>query len=416
MIIKNFKTLATTKTRKDALEIINYGIESVLTKPLMHKEIKISNNILKIKENKWDLSKYKKILVIGAGKASADMAESIEKIFKKRITDGIVIDTQKRYLSKIKIIKGTHPLPSQINIEATKKIIGLLEESDKNTLILNLISGGGSALMLSPRISLEKQIKVNKMLFKGGATIQEINTIRKHISNIKGGQLARLAPKSTIITLIISDVITNKLDVIASGPTVKDPTTINDAKRIQKKYSLPSLSFVETPKENLSNVKNILLITNVPAVIAMGEKARRLGYKTKILTTQLHGESKEVAKKLAKMLKPKTALIAAGETTVKVTGKGKGGRNQEFVLSASRFIKKGVIVSCSSDGVDFIKEAAGGIVDEKTKNLAKEKKLDIDKFLNNNDSYNLLKKTNSIIKTGKTGQNIGDLILVLRDK
>lgn len=413
MIIKNFKDLATNETRKNALEIINKGIEAVLIKNSMHKQIKISKNVLKIKKDHWNLSNYKNIYVIGAGKAAADMAETIEKIFGKRITKGIVIDTRKKTLSKIKVIKGTHPLPSTINVKATKKIIKILEDCEKKDLIISLISGGGSALMVSPRIDLKKQIKVNEILLEKGATIQEINTIRKHISNIKGGQLAKIAAKSTLINLIISDVITNDLNVIASGPTVNDPTTINDAIKIQKKYSLPNLPFVETPKEKLTNVKNILLITNIPAAKAMYKKATELGYKAKILTTQLKGEARNVGKKLAKLLKPKKAIIAAGETTVAIKGNGKGGRNQELALGAAKFIKEGVIVSCSSDGVDFISSASGGIVDENTKEKAKKLGLNIDKFLKENDSYNFLRKVDGIIKTGKTGTNVGDLILLL---
>jgi glycerate-2-kinase len=409
VIIKNFNSLATTKTRKDALEIINSGLESVLTKPSIRKQVKISKDILHIQKHKWNLSKYKRIFVLGFGKASADMAEEIEKIFGKKITRGIVIDTKKKQLSRIKVIKGTHPLPSEINVKATNEIIKILEEADESDLIITLISGGGSALLSSPRINLKEYIEVNKMLLKRGATIQEINTVRKHISKIKGGQLSKIAEKATIISLIVSDVITNDLNIIASGPTVKDPTTIKDAERIRKKYSLPVLAFVETPKNNLKNTTNILLITNIPATEAMKTKAKKLGYKTKILTTQLKGEAKDVGKRLALMSKPKVALIAAGETTVTVKGNGKGGRNQELVLSASRFLKKGVLVSCSTDGVDFITESAGGIADEFTK----EKNLNTEKFLENNDSYNFLKKVNGTIITGKTGTNVGDLILVL---
>ena len=415
MIIKNFKSLATNQLRKDALEIVNQGIETVLTKQSMSKQIKISNNILKIQDNQWNLSNYSRIFVIGAGKASSDMAQVIEEIFKSKITKGIVIDTINRKLSKIKVVKGTHPLPSETNIKATNEIIALLKESKKDDLIISLISGGGSALMLSPRISLKEQIKVSKMLLERGANIEEINTIRKHISNIKGGQLAKLTT-STIITLIISDVMTNDLNVIASGPTVNDPTTIADAIRISKKYHLPDLPFVETPKEKLYNVTNILLITNIPAAEAMKERALSLGYKAKILTTQLKGEAKEVGRNLSNQLKPNTALIATGETTVNVKGMGKGGRNQELALSASRFIKNGVIISCSSDGVDFITQASGGIVDEYTKDKAKKLGLNINNFIKNNDSYNLLRKVNGIIKTGKTGTNVGDLILVIGKK
>ncbi len=415
MIIKNFKDLATTKTRKDALEIINAGIKAVLTKSAMHKHIKLNKNNLQIYSHYWNISKFNRILVIGAGKASGDMAQALEEILGTKIAKGIVIDTQKRTLSRIQVIKGTHPLPSKINLKTTNEIINVLKESN-NDLIINLISGGGSALLESPRIPLSQYLEITKKLLKSGATIQEINTIRKHLSYIKGGQLARLASKSTIITLIMSDVITNDLHVIASGPTVRDTTTLEDVKLIQKKYQLPNLPFAETPKEQLTNVTNILLITNIPAAEAMKLKAKALGYFPKILTTQLKGEARIVGKNLTHLIKPKTALIATGETTVIVKGKGKGGRNQELALAAIPFIKKGVLISCSSDGVDFITEAAGGIIDETTKAQAKKKKINIQKYLNNNDSYNALKKLNGIIITGKTGTNVSDIMLALGKK
>ncbi len=413
MIVKNFKQLGTSKIRKDALEIVSAGIESVLPKVSMHRELIISGNVLRINDKKWNLSKYKRIFVVGAGKAAAEMAEGLEEILGKRINGGLVIDTRKKKLPRIEVIKGTHPLTSSINVSATEKIISLLKNTGRQDLIFCLISGGGSALMESSRISLGKLIELNKLLLKSGAKIQEINTVRKHISKIKGGQLADIVRSGTVISLIMSDVMTNKLDSIASGPTVPDSTAIRDAQRTQRKYHLPELPFIETPKKNFPNVTNILLITNVPAAEAMREKAKELGYKSRILTTQLSGEAREVGKRLALLSKRNTAVIATGETTVTVKGKGKGGRNQEVVLSASAFLKNGVVVSCSSDGVDFITEAAGGIVDENTIKEAKKIGLKAEKFLNNNDSYNFLKKVNGVIVTGKTHTNVGDLFLVL---
>ena len=416
MIIKNYTELSTSKTRKAALQIINAGIEAVLTKQSILKQVRVYDNTLVIQGNKWDLSKYDNIYVIGAGKASGDMAQAIEGILGKKITEGIVIDTQKKPLSKIKLFKGTHPLPSKKNIEATNKIIKLLQSATERDIVICLISGGGSVLMDSPRISLKKLISVNEKLLKSSATIDEINTIRKHISKIKGGQLAEIASPAKVISLIVSDVMGNELGVIASGPTIMDKTKVSDAEKIRKKYHLPELAFVETPKKSFPNVKNILLITNVIAAEAMRVKAEELGYNSKILTTKLKGEAREIGKKLAGKIKPGTVVIATGETTVKVFGKGKGGRNQELVLGASDYIKKGAVASCSSDGVDFISEAAGAIADEQTKHKAQKLKLNAKIFLEKNDSYNFLKHTNSIIKTGKTGTNVGDLILILGDK
>ena len=413
MIIKNFRELATTKARKDALEIVNAGIESVLVEKTIEREMHVSRNSVEIQGKKWKLSRDSRIFVVGAGKAAADMARAVEKKLAGRISEGIVIDTRSVKLKKVRVVHGTHPLPSQKNLDATQKIISILEGARGGDIIFNLISGGGSALMEYPRVSLPKLIQVNKLLLKGGAGIEEINAVRKHISRIKGGQLSALAGKAKVITLIVSDVITNDLNVIASGPSVPDPTTVKDAERIRKRYRLPALPFVETPKNKLPNTTNILLITNKVAVAAMEKKAKRLGYKTRILTTELKGEARDEGERLSKMAKPKIALIAAGETTVTVKGSGKGGRNQELALSASGFIKRGVLVSSSTDGVDFITEAGGGIVDENTREKAENLGLNAGEFLKNNDSYNFLRRVNGIIRMGKTGTNVCDLIVVL---
>ena len=416
MIIKNYKQLAISKERKDALNILNYGIEAVLIEKSVKEQIKLKKNILTIQNLTWDLSKYKRIFVVGAGKASIDLASSLEKVLGNRIIKGIVIDTRIKKLKKIIVKKGTHPLPSQDNIKATKEIVKILNEADKDDLVIILISGGGSALLSYPRIKLNDLIKLNKALLSSGATIHEINIVRKHLSFIKGGQLAQLAQPAELITLIVSDVMGNNLDVIASGPTVLDKTTNKRAERILKKYNISKQTFTETPKDKLTNVTNILLITNKLAAKAMKEKAIKLGYKAKILSTNLTGEAKTIGKLLAKKSKKGICYIATGETTVKVKGNGKGGRNQEVALSALSKIKDSLVLSCGSDGVDFIEDAAGGIVDEETIKLANKKNLNNEEYRKNNDAYNFLSKTNSIIKTGKTGTNVGDLMIALGDK
>jgi glycerate-2-kinase len=416
VIIQNYAQLSTTPARKDALEIINAGIEAVLVKPALHKYLKRRGNTLHIHKERIDLSHIKNLYVLGAGKASAEMAEAVEEIVGSRITSGIVIDTQNKKLKHIEAVKGTHPFPSSINVKATSRIKELVQKAGREDLIINLLSGGGSALLADSRMPINQYAEVTSLLLKRGATIQEINTIRKHSSYLKGGQLAEYASPARIVSFILSDVMTNELAVIASGPTVGDPTTLKEAENLRKKYRLPEMMFVETPKQTSSNATNILIGTNLTAVEAMQQKARKLGYKTLIETLQLKGEARVVGKKLAQKIKPNQALIAAGEPTVTVKGKGMGGRNQELILSASRLIKSGAIISCSTDGVDFITQAAGGIVDETTKIEAEEKGLDPNKYLENNDSYNFLKQVNGLIKTGKTETNIGDIVLVLGPK
>lgn len=413
MIIRNFKTLATTRERRDALTIINAGIEAVLVKPALRAQIHRRGDILAIRDHRWNLLRYNRVFVVGAGKASLDAAEVLEEVLGARITEGIMIDTRGKRFPHIHVIKGTHPLPSHINVVATQKIIRIFEQRKKNDLVIALFSGGGSALFESPRIPLRDYIELTHMLLKRGASITEINTVRKHLSFVKGGQLAQIGVSGTIITLLISDVLSNDASVIASGPTTPDSTSMAHARSIQKKYSLPHLPFVETPKDRFSHVYTSFLITNSAAVDAMSRKARKLGYRTRVLGTQVQGEARAVGKKIALLQKKGTAIIGAGETTVTVKGKGIGGRNQELVLGALSTLKQGVIASCASDGVDFITQAAGGIVDITTKECAKKKDLDAGRFLRDNNSYAFLKKVNGVIVTGKTGTNVGDLMVAL---
>jgi glycerate 2-kinase len=419
MIISNYPSLATTQEREDAIKITNAGIQAVLTGPAMKAAIKLSANKLKVQSKTYDLKKFKRIFVVGAGKAAADMAQAAEEILGDRLTGGIVIDTRTRQLSKIQVKLGTHPLTSQGNLDATQEIMKILDDAEETDLVIALISGGGSALMESPQISLDQLISTNKFLLKSGADIHEINAVRKHLSKIKGGRMAELCYPATLITLIVSDVMGNNLDVIASGPTVMDKTTIKDAQKIAKKYGLPSVPFTESPKDKkvFSKTHNFLIVTNVLAAEAMKKKAKSLGYTPKILSTQQTGEARAIGKMLAQKIKPGTALIATGETTVVVKGTGKGGRNQELALSASKYFKQpGVVLSCGSDGIDFIEDAAGGIVDENTVKEAKAKNLNVDAYLDNNDSYNILSQLNCILVTGKTGTNVGDLMLALGAK
>lgn len=412
MIIRNFKALATTRERRDALAILNAGIKAVLVRPALRTQIHRTGNVLAIQNHHWNLSHYERIFVIGAGKASLDAARVLNELLGTRVTQGIMIDTRAARFSRITVLKGTHPLLSSVNVVATKKILELVERATEEDLILAVFSGGGSALFEMPRISLAHYTRLTRLLLERGATIKEINTIRKHLSFVKGGQLAQRS-KAPIVTLLVSDVLSNDPSIIASGPTTPDKTFVRDALRIQKKYNLSSLPFVETPKKKLPSVSTSFLITNVSAVDSMVRKAKDLGYKPKILGTHVQGEARVIGKRLAQSIHPGMAIIGSGETTVTVKGNGKGGRNQELVLGALTALKQGVVASCASDGVDFITEAAGGLVDVHTQETALKNGLDVRSFLEDNDSYHFLKKTNGLIVTGKTGTNVGDVMVAL---
>jgi glycerate 2-kinase len=363
-------------------------------------------------------------------------------------------------MNPIVYFKGTHPLPSRKNFLFTKKIIERFQgKLTKDDLVIVLVCGGGSAMLVYPKINLKKYIQVNQELLKSGANIYEMNTIRKHLDLVKGGGLLKILYPAKVISFIFSDVPGNDLSFIASGPTVKDKTKIGDALKIIKKYKLKSVrkeDLIETPKEEkyFKNVRNILALSNLTALKAMKEKAESLGFKAKILTDNLKGDVKDVAKFLFQEIKKskEKILIAGGETTVKVKGKGKGGRNQELVLwflqytdlygskmdntdnknqrlfaldpresayknnirvnprcnqSSSAYL----IISLNSDGWDNT-EFAGAIGDKITLEKAKKLKLDIDKFLENNDSFHFFQKTKDGIITGRLPINVADLILV----
>ena len=393
MYIKNYKQIAGTNSIKKALQIIDSGIIAIKTEKVIKNNVKLRNSSLIIKNKKFNLNRYKRIFVIGFGKASALMAKELESILKNRIDKGIVIATKKIKLKKIKVIKGTHPIPSGKNINATKKIMNLLKSLNNNDLVICLISGGGSALLFYPNIAYNQYMKIFDRAFKSGIDIYALNRLRKKYSNVKGGKLAGLT-KARIISLIFSDVIGDDLGTIASGPT----------------YA-----------KGLRRVDNIMLLNNEIALDTMKKKAVSLGLKPIIITNKLKGEAKIVGKNLVKSFEKSknNCFLFAGETTVTVKGSGKGGRCQELCLGAIKDINKlkdTVMVSIGTDGIDGPTDAAGAIVDNNSFEKAKKLKLDYKKYLKNNDSYNFFKKMNSLVFTGITGSNVADVGVIIKNK
>ncbi len=415
MIIKNFKSLATSRERRIALQIAEAGLQAIKTENIMRKNVKLSYNTLKINGKSYNLNKYKRIFVIGAGKASYLMARELERVLRGKITDGMIIDISGKKIGKIKFVKGSHPVTSRKNLEATKKMISIVDGLSKDDLVICLISGGASALLSYPAIPLKEMISLNKKLLKCGANIKEMNTIRKHVSRIKGGNLAKRIYPGKLVSIIFSDVTGDELSVVASGPTLKDNTTISDAEKLIKKYKLGKVRLVETPKDPryFRNTDNILLLNNKVAVDAMAEKARRLGLDAMKYSCKIHGEARLIGKSLANMSRLRTAFIAAGETTVTVRGKGgKGGRNQELVLGAIKNAK-GTMIAIGSDGMDNT-DAAGAIIDRNSAKKALRLGLNPDDFLKDNNSYYFFKKMRDLIFTGPTGTNVADLIVYVK--
>ncbi|MFC1623685.1 glycerate kinase, partial [Patescibacteria group bacterium] len=358
-IIKNFDDLATSKIKKDALDILEIGYESIIVDRLIRSKITIENNNICVKDKKICLDDYEKVFLIAVGKCAVSSAKTFEELLGDGISAGIVLDVKEGKFKNMISEVGTHPFPSEQNVFTTKSIADILKDSGKKDLILTIISGGGSSLMCLPnKITCEEQKNITDGLMRKGATISELNTVRKHTSQIKGGQFSKMAYPSTVVSFILSDVPGDDLSVIASGPTVKDETTVKDAEKILEKYELEGWKkyLIETPKKDkyFEKTTNILLGSNLVALKEMKKKAEELGYNTYIEDTKLEGGAREFGKKLAsKDYLPMSCHIWGGETTVKILGGGKGGRNQEFVLGALPYLSQNmVVVAAASDGWD----------------------------------------------------------------
>jgi len=448
-MINNKNKLATTETKKQALEILEAGINSVLPDKIIKDFIQFdaSTKTLKIQEEEFIIKD--RIFVIGAGKATGKMAESLEQVLGKgNITAGIINCPDTNYkLEKIKVIKASHPIPDENSLNGTKEMMELKSKFkiNPNDLIICLLSGGASSLMVNPvkNVSLEDKQKLNKVLLASGADIKEINIIRKKVSQIKGGKLGQYFSPIPVVTLILSDVIGDDLETIASGPTTPDTSTDKQAYSILEKYKIlnqipPSIvtlfekniTLEELEPAKLENCHNFLIGNNKIALGAMQTKAKELKLEPILLTAQMQGNPEEAANLYASEIKKGkfqdyNCLILGGETTPKLpTNHGKGGRNQHYVLATLQaFIEQEyegefTIASCSTDGSDFMKETAGAIADQETLKKAENEKIDLKLYLKKCDSNTFFTKIgNSLIETGSTGTNVGDIVVyILKQK
>lgn len=417
-IIKNFDNLSSTDLRRDLLEIAEAGYEAIDIRGMYDRHIELRGEHLVVDRHRFDLSKYRNIYLVGVGKGSGLAAQAMARILKSRITKGYAIDIKSRLASKIRIYAGTHPLPSEKNITATNKIIELLKSADKQDLIISVICGGGSSLFCQPAgLSCVDLQHVSSYLLKAGATIQEINTVRKHLSLIHGGYFAQYAYPATVLGLIISDVPGDDLNYVASGPTVLDKTTQADAEKIAHKYHLKGLKFTETPKDPkyFERVTNVMLGNGSQVVEAMATKARELGYKPRTYSKKLAGLAKDIGPAMAESVKPGEALLACGESQVVVSHPGKGGRNQDLVLAAAPHLKPATaIASCASDGKDNV-PVAGAVIDNPTgvKQLH-EKRIDPSHAVAMNSGFDALKSIDAHLQIRKTTANISDFVVVIQ--
>ena len=423
LYIKNTNSLASNPQRKLALQLMESAYDAIQPHNALSRSLSLQDSTLTIKDKDFNLDNFENIYLVGFGKGAAGISAQLETMLGDRLTDGWVIDASPAELNKIKFTLGTHPLPSQANLDFTKNVIDALSNLSETDLVLVITCGGGSAMLEYPvSLDLEGITKVNQALLKSGATISEMNAVRKHVSQVKGGGLAKALFPATIANLLFSDVPGNDLAVIASGPTVQDPSTIDDALAVLEKYDLAEKAnlspsdFTETPKEDkyFTNLHNILVLSNRTALDAMQSKAQELGHKAVIHSDSFQGEAKDAGKVLLDSVEPNSILLAGGETTVRITGQGgEGGRNQEVVLGALQHLQANqLIISFASDGWDNT-PVAGAIGDQQTIATASQKGLNPDTYLGEHNSLAFFTEVADTIETGRLASNVSDLYIVI---
>jgi hydroxypyruvate reductase len=434
--------------REECMSIFESGIKAVDPYEAIKRHVHVDGGHAHVDNHHYKLSDFKHIYVIGAGKASASMALAFEEILRDTLDGGLVIVKygHGELLKKIDIIEAGHPVPDESGFQGARALAEMARGFGEKDLVFCLISGGGSALLPLPvpGVGLQEKQETTKLLLQCGATIHEINTIRKHLSQIKGGGLAKIAYPATLVSLILSDVIGNNLDVIASGTTVADSSTFDDCKNIIERYnllfSLPeavrthlqegiSGKLDETPKPGdpiFKKTKNIIVGSNIRCLEAAEKKTQEIGFNTLILSSFIEGETRDVARIHGAILKeiihsgrpitPPACIISGGETTVTIRGKGKGGRNQEFVLACGIEIagwEGAAVFSAGTDGTDGPTDAAGAYADWKMVARAQALGLDPRRYLENNDAYHFFEKLGDLIITGPTNTNVMDISLLI---
>jgi hydroxypyruvate reductase len=414
----------------------------------VRRAVRFEEGGLVVVDQSYKLSDCRKVIVVGAGKASAPMAAAVENVLDGRISlEGVVTVRYGHSVPTrhVHIREAGHPMPDAAGVAATREIVAALEGATADDLVVCLISGGGSALLTLPAdgVSLSNLQQTTDALLRSGATINEINVVRKHLDSVKGGGLARLAAPARLVTLVLSDVVGNPLDAIASGPTVPDTSTFADAAGVFGRYELwralpsPVVSRIrlgvsgdvaETPKAGdpvFEGSQTVVVGSNLLACEAAVAAARGLGMQAMLLTTYVEGEAREAARVLAGVLREIDAsghplprpccVVAGGETTVTVRGKGRGGRNQEVALGAAlalQGLEDVLLASVGTDGSDGPTDAAGAWVDGSTLGRGMGLGLDARAALVDNDSYAFLDKVGGLIRTGATHTNVNDLYLL----
>jgi glycerate 2-kinase len=441
------KTGRTRAQREAALEILAAALEAADPGKAIYRFLKLDGQTLRVADRSYGLDDYDRVLIVGGGKAGAAMAAAVEDTLGDRVYAGVV-NVKYGHVAptrRVKINEAGHPVPDEAGLSGTREMVQLIDGAGSRDLVIAVISGGGSALVDLPTggISLDDVRQLTTLLLRSGANINEINTIRKHISEIKGGGIARLSSPATVVSLILSDVVGNPLDMIASGPTVPDSTTFADAWRVLDKYGLTGdvpapvadrlqagirgevPDTLKAGDAAFLRVQNVVVASNELAAEAAMARARELGFNTMLLSTFVEGEAREIAKLYAAVAHEMAAygrpfprpacIIAGGETTVTVRGDGTGGRNQELALAAApglAGLKDVMVLAAATDGNDGPTDATGAIADGTTVARARERGLDPAPYLARNDAYHFFEALGDLIKTGPTNTNVNDLTFV----
>jgi hydroxypyruvate reductase len=455
-LLENITDPVKRERREKALEILGAALAAVDPAAAIHNALRYDplSQQLELAGQVYDLRRYQNVYVVGAGKAGWPMASALAEILGERLTRGLVnvkhghrpppgYDT-----GRIELIEASHPVPDEAGVQGASRMVDLLRDLTENDLVLAVISGGGSALLELPvpGVTLADMQMLTSTLLRSGATINQMNTVRKHLSQVKGGQLAKWASPAPLIGLILSDVVGSPLDVIASGPTVPDTSTFSEAWAILESFGLteagktpPAIleylragvagQIPETPKPGdplFDRVQNLIVADNRIAGLAAAEKARSLGFNASLLSTFVEGEAREVARVYAALAKEvltfnaplarPACLLLGGETTVQVRGNGLGGRNQEMALAAALAIEELpeiMIVPLATDGTDGPTDAAGAIAEGDTIGRAVTLGLDPADYLRRNDAYHFFERTGDLLRTGPTQTNVNDLTMLL---
>lgn len=416
MRISSRRALERSPAHIDALDILEAGLAAVDTDSVVRESVSMDGETLQVRERAVDLSSFRNIHVIGFGKASCAAASALSEILGNRVTKGVALGTEAKVCRTIDVCEATHPRPSAKNLELSERLVRECEEVGPSDLVIVIVSGGGSAMLCWPQSECDQAGRLYGASLRAGLPIHELNTVRKHLSSLKGGGLAKLLHPATVIGLIFSDVPGGSPELVASGPTYPDPSTIADAQAIIDRYSLGNFTLSETPKELdiFRNVTNIVLVSNQNALDGMASKASSLGYSAVIVGADRYDAPDSLVHFMQSRSSPRTAVIAGGEPTLRVPeNAGVGGRNQHTALvAASLLTNEQIFASLASDGIDNGTHA-GAIVDAQTPGRADgigfaEK---IEMF----DDTMVLQKTGDIIDTGPTGANVSDLLLLLQE-